>query len=223
MITLAFDVYGTLINTQGIQSELANTLNDGRLAETISRRWREKQLEYSFRRGLMERYQPFSVCTRHALQFALTEAGVSLGDERQSALIRAYRRLPAFDDAENLLRALRFRQVRAFAFTNGEAEVASELLDSAGLLELLEGLVSVEIVHTFKPSPKVYRHFLDTTDSRPERTWLISGNPFDILGAKAVGWRTAWVRRGMAQFDPWDEAPEHRLSDLSELAGLIGE
>lgn len=221
MQTLAFDVYGTLINTQGIQSALADALNDGQLAETVSRRWREKQLEYSFRRGLMERYRPFSVCTRQALLFALDEAGVSLAGPQQEQLMQAYRHLPAFDDAEALLRGLRFRKVRSFAFTNGEAEAVSELLERAGLLHLLEGLVSVEVVHTFKPSPKVYQHFLETTDSRPDRTWLISGNPFDILGAKAVGWRTAWVRRGMAQFDPWDEEADLRLDDLSELVGRI--
>ena len=52
-ITLAFDVYGTLIDTHGVVSELNNLVQDK--AEAFSHKWREKQLEYSFRRGLMQK------------------------------------------------------------------------------------------------------------------------------------------------------------------------
>ena len=49
--TLAFDVYGTLINTHGVLSLLDDMIGDN--AQAFSNTWREKQLEYSFRRGLM--------------------------------------------------------------------------------------------------------------------------------------------------------------------------
>ena len=56
--TLAFDVYGTLIDTQGVTKTLTKWIGDR--AEMFSETWRNKQLEYSFRRGLMQSYQPFS-------------------------------------------------------------------------------------------------------------------------------------------------------------------
>jgi len=56
-LTLAFDVYGTLINTHGVIEELRKHIGDA--ASDFSNTWRSKQLEYSFRRGLMERYQHF--------------------------------------------------------------------------------------------------------------------------------------------------------------------
>ncbi|MEP4544581.1 MAG: haloacid dehalogenase type II [Saccharospirillum sp.] len=222
MVTLAFDVYGTLINTQGIQLTLADMLHDEQQAAAISRRWREKQLEYSFRRGLMEQYQPFSVCTRQALSFALSEASVALSDDQCDQLLMAYRHLPAFPDAVSLLQQLSLMGVDAFGFTNGEAAIASELLENAGLIEDLKGIVSVDLLRTFKPAPRVYQHFLETADSRADNTWLISGNPFDILGARHAGWRTAWVNRADAPFDPWGEAPDVTVPSLTDLAGKLG-
>lgn len=221
MLTLAFDVYGTLIDTGGIRTALGDALNDADLGERLSRRWRDKQLEYSFRKALMEHYQPFTTCTRQALRFTLAEAGRSLDRDLEDTLMDAYRHLPAFNDAKALLERLEDLPVRAFAFTNGEASVATDLLSNADLLSYLEGIVSVEVIRTFKPSPRVYRHFLDATDARPGQTWLISGNPFDILGAKAAGWHTAWVRRGDALFDPWEQEPDATVSTLSEMPRVL--
>jgi 2-haloacid dehalogenase len=222
MTTLAFDVYGTLIDTQGIQTTLADLVGDELLATGLSRRWREKQLEYSFRRGLMDHYQPFSVCTRQALDYALDEASVTLDEGQFSSLLAAYRHLPPYPDAQGLLRQLPSMHARAFAFTNGEAAVASELLSRAGLIDDLEGIVSVDLLRTFKPSPKVYEHFIEAADARVSDTWLISGNPFDILGARHAGWRTAWIQRNNAQFDPWGEQPDVIVSSLSDLPAKLG-
>ena len=62
MATIAFDVHGTLIDTDGVVSRLREWI--GSQADVFSQTWRSKQLEYSFRRGLMRRYENFAVCTR---------------------------------------------------------------------------------------------------------------------------------------------------------------
>ena len=54
MATIAFDVYGTLIDTDGVVSQLREWVGSG--AEKFSKTWRSKQLEYSFRRGHMRCY-----------------------------------------------------------------------------------------------------------------------------------------------------------------------
>ena len=46
---IAFDIYGTLINPHGVVDELTRHL--GERAPAFSNLWRDKQLEYSFRRG----------------------------------------------------------------------------------------------------------------------------------------------------------------------------
>ena len=65
--TLAFDVYGTLINTSAVFDSLEQMIGDQ--AKDFMETWRNKQLEYSFRRGLMNKYTDFSVCTKEALEY----------------------------------------------------------------------------------------------------------------------------------------------------------
>ncbi len=50
-IALAFDIYGTLIDPHGVVDELAQHVG----AQNFDI-WRDKQLEYTFRCGLMDRY-----------------------------------------------------------------------------------------------------------------------------------------------------------------------
>ena len=66
-LKIAFDIYGTLFDTQGVVFLLKGFIGD--LAEEFSLTWRNKQLEYSFRKALMQDYQDFSICTRQALDY----------------------------------------------------------------------------------------------------------------------------------------------------------
>ena len=97
-VTLAFDVYGTLIDTHGVVIKLQEFVGDK--AEEFSRIWREKQLEYSFRRGLMRRYETFGVCTSQALDYTTDYLGAGLTTHQKAALLAEYRGLPAFDDVK---------------------------------------------------------------------------------------------------------------------------
>lgn len=96
--TLAFAVYGTLIDTNGVVAALQELIDDK--AKNFSTTWREKQLEYSFRRSLMQNYEDFSVCTSQALDYACTFHKVSLTDAQKTELLGIYRVLPAFDDVK---------------------------------------------------------------------------------------------------------------------------
>jgi len=124
MATIAFDVYGTLIDTDGVVSQLREWI--GSQADVFSQTWRSKQLEYSFRRGLMRRYENFAVCTRQALDYCCAEYDVSFSAEQKDALLQSYRALPAFSDADESLVALKAGGHRLFAFSNGAAEAVEE-------------------------------------------------------------------------------------------------
>ncbi|MCB1856814.1 MAG: haloacid dehalogenase type II [Gammaproteobacteria bacterium] len=219
--TLAFDVYGTLIDTFGIHRLLANMLDDSR-AKACANRWREKQLEYSFRRGLMDQYQPFPVCTRDALEFTCEELELPLTAAQKHDLMESYRTLPAFPDVKPALALLQPAGHRMYPFSNGPANEVTALLDNAGLLDYFLDIISVDEVQTFKPAPAVYRHFLARSGAEAGACWLISGNPFDVLGAAACGMRTAWLKRNpKAVFDPWGREPDHTLTELTGLATAL--
>jgi len=214
--TLAFDVYGTLINTHGVVSLLENMVGDN--AQAFSNTWREKQLEYSFRRGLMQNYIPFSLCTKHALDYACLAHKTELSEGQKEQLLEQYKTLPAFDDVKIGLAQLKEQNYRLFAFSNGAAAAVNTLLETAGISELFEGVVSADDVKTFKPNPGVYSHFLRETNSTGANTWLVSSNPFDVTGAISHGMRGAWIKRSEDSiFDPWEIQPNTIATDLLDL------
>ena len=61
--------------------------------------------------------------------------------------------------------------------------------------DVFNDIVVVEEVQRFKPDPAVYEYLAKRMGSDMGRMWLISGNPFDVVGAKAMGMRAAWVDR----------------------------
>ncbi|MBA2778361.1 haloacid dehalogenase type II [Billgrantia kenyensis] len=223
---LAFDVYGTLIDTHGVVTELEARLGrvgKGALAVEFSRRWRDKQLEYSFRRGLMGAYVPFGQCTREALDFIDRALQAQLSDVDKDHLMTVYARLPAFPEASMALSRLAEAGIRCVAFSNGTFDAVSELLVQAGLRELFEAVISVDEVKRFKPDPAVYAHLRNRLDVASGDTWLISSNPFDVIGARHAGLHAAWVRRSLdAPFDPWGIEPDLTVTDLEALADRLG-
>ncbi|GFE62301.1 haloacid dehalogenase type II [Geobacter sp. AOG2] len=219
-ITLAFDVYGTLIDTHGVIVALEKHVGDR--ASEFSRTWREKQLEYSFRRGLMQNYENFAVCTANALDYTSSFFRVPFSHEDKQVLLEAYSVLPAFADVEEGLARARESGFRIFAFSNGSAVAVEGLLKNAGIKDYFLGVVSVDEMKSFKPNPAVYSHFLRRAGAIGSNAWLVSSNPFDVIGAISSGMRAAWVKRSPdAVFDPWGIEPTVTVNSLLDLAEQI--
>lgn len=214
--TLAFDVYGTLIDTSGVFDSLEQIL--GEKATVVMNTWRAKQLEYSFRRGIMKSYIDFSIVTKEALEYACQANTVQLSDSQKETLLNEYTVLPIFQDVLSGLQELKRSGHRLYAFSNGSEKAILKLLDNAKILDFFQGVVSVEETQTFKPNPKVYEYFNQRANTTKTDSWLISSNPFDVLGAMSYGMRSAWVQRSPdAVFDPWGMQPTTIISKLTEL------
>ena len=215
-VTIAFDVYGTLIDTRGVISMLQELA--GSNAESISQTWRDKQLEYSFRRGLMQNYQNFAVCTSQALDYACSFHKIGLTSEQRNALLDRYSSLPAFRDAKTGLTQMKNSGFQMYAFSNGSANAVETLLAASGIRDFFAGVISTDDVRSFKPNPAVYCHFLRESNAAGSHAWLVSSNPFDVIGAISAGMNGAWVRRSKeAIFDPWGIEPTLTVESLEGL------
>lgn len=205
-VTLGFDVYGTLIDTAGISTALNKFAGTQTVA--FAGLWRDKQLEYSFRRGLMQNYQHFAVCTRNALDFCCEALGIEISSQEKDWLMAQYKVLPSFSDVKETLPELQASGFRLFAFSNGLANDVIGLLEHAGIISYFVDVISTDEMKSFKPNPAVYSHFLRRSGATGQQAWLISGNPFDVIGAISAGLRGAWVKRSdKALFDPWEIQP----------------
>jgi len=220
MAVIAFDVYGTLVDPAGMVVQLAEPF--GAHAAAAAQLWREKQLEFTFRRALMRRYVDFDVCTAQALSHVSAQLGVHLDEAGRVALLAAYLRLPCFADVKAALETLCEARHKLVALSNGTERAIRTLLRTSGIEAYFADILSADSVRTFKPDPAVYALLRRDAEHDGHSTWLVSANPFDVIGAKAAGLSAAWVRRVAARiFDPWEFQPDMVIGSLEELPGKL--
>lgn len=215
---IAFDVYSTLVDPVTVSQHLHSSVGE-ELAHKFAVLWRQKQLEYSLRRGLMRRYENFDVCTRQALLFTINKLYVDISDGERERLIEELQNLQAYPDVVPGMRALRTQEHELVAFSNGVESTVRTLLKRAGVLCLLDRVISVDDVRTFKPDPAVYDYLVRCLGRPKEDTWLVSGGPGDVIGARSAGLKAAWIqRRPDAVFDPWEMPPDLVVRNVKELS-----
>ncbi|NMM47350.1 haloacid dehalogenase type II [Marinigracilibium pacificum] len=220
MIKLAFDIYGTLIDTSSIKPIITELV--GSISEQFNILWRNKQLEYSFRRSAMRSYIPFSMITRQALIYTNSQLNTNLNQSGIDRLMNAYLELSVFDDVVQILKKLKSQNCELYAFSNGNKESLTSLFQKNNIQAYFDDLISVEEIKIFKPAPDVYKYLINKINGSPNKTHLISGNSFDIIGASNVGLKTIWIDRSKnAQFDPWEFQPNHTINSLTELQNIF--
>lgn len=153
-----------------------------------------------------DQYEDFSKLTNRSLRHALAESSVSLQDNDIQELMKAYDSLSTFPDVGPALDALQKKDnIHAVVFSNGTHTMVSSSVNNSPDLKphasVFKDIVVVEEIKKFKPAPEVYYHLARTVGKDPKSKsdmgsmWLVSGNPFDVVGARAVGMQAAWVDR----------------------------
>lgn len=216
---LAFDMYGTLVDPVRIWKKLEQYLAAD--AVRVAEVWRQKQLEYTFRLTAMEIYEDFAAVTRKALDYALATAGQSLSPEQKDALMARYNDLERFPDVEPGLQRLQQAGHPMIVFSNGSPAMLTAIMEAANLTPYFSGFVSVDEVRVFKPSPQVYQLAANRLGRPIGEVRLISSNPFDVVGANAVGMRAAWIDRSGGLFDTLGPRPDLVVASLTELADAL--
>ena len=220
MTVLAFDIYGTLIDPAGVTGRLEELI--GGHAAGFSLSWRGKQLEYTWRYGLMRQYRDFRTCTRQALDWTCDALDCQIAEDDRIGLMRLYQALPPFDDVVDGLQKLKSMGVSMYAFSNGVPDDLAELLEHAGVSGMLDGIVSVDELKTFKPDPALYRHFADRAGQSIDTCCLVSSNGFDVCGAVSAGMRAFWIQRDPSvRFDPWEFEPTWVVSGFEQIAEIM--
>jgi 2-haloacid dehalogenase len=216
----AFDAYGTLFDVLSVTA-LCEQLYPGRGA-ALAQLWRLKQLQYSTWRSLMERHRDFWGLTEDGLVYACQSLGLPLTAESRTRLLEAYLSLAAFPDVKPGLEALKTRGFRLAILSNGEPRMLEAAARSAGILALLDDVLSVEEVKVFKPSPRVYNLAPARLRVSHGELGFVSSNSWDVAGAASAGLRTFWIQRHTAE--PPEElgfGAEHVVHALTDLAPLV--
>ena len=161
--------------------------------------------EYRGELKIQDQFESFSHITRNSLSHALVDSGLSLDDDSIASLMKAYDSLSTFPDVAPALKAFKEESgITAVVFSNGTQDMVNNSVKSSPDLgphaSVFKDIVTVEGVQAFKPSPKVYYHLAEKvgkvkTAEAMSEMWLVSGNPFDVVGARVIGMQAAWVDR----------------------------
>lgn len=213
-----FDAYGTLFDVHSAVGRSQVRVGAG--AERLSQLWRAKQLEYTWLRSLMGRHADFWQVTQDALEYALAATGIADAYVRDE-LLAAYMSLDAYPDAPAVLSTLKARGLATAILSNGSPAMLSAAVESAGLRELLDAVLSVEEVGVYKPDPRVYALAAERLALPASAVCFVSANGWDAVGAASFGFRVAWINRLGAPPDRLPAAPQAEIVSLAELLPLI--
>jgi 2-haloacid dehalogenase len=238
---VVFDAYGTLYDIQSVA-----TITDQAFpgyGEMITQIWRIKQLEYTWLRSLMRRYEDFSVITRDSLAYTLRTLGLKYDASVFERIMDKYVHLDLYLDARRTLHGL--KQYKLAILSNGSSDMLNTLVHNTGLDKVLDATISIDSKRTFKPSPEAYSLIESRLGVRPAEVMFVSSNPWDAIGAKSVGLNTVWIERVSSeamveagrnssfvppltmykalrtQMDELGLAPDHRVHGLAALPDIL--
>ena len=207
-----FDAYGTLFDVHSVV-EAGRALTADPMA--LSTLWRQKQLEYTWLRSLMGRYEDFWAVTEAALRHTVKRLRLAASDADLARLMDAYNRLACFPEVPEALARLSGRP-RAI-LSNGAPAMLAAAVASSGLGAALEHVISVDRVRVYKPAPAVYALGPQTLGVPADELLFVSSNAWDVAGAKAFGYRVAWCNRLGAPEEELGMRADHVITRLTEL------
>jgi 2-haloacid dehalogenase len=207
-----FDAYGTLFDVHSVIEAGREITGDPAALSTL---WRAKQLEYTWLRALMGRYEDFWSVTAAALRHAVRRLGLVASEAQLARLLDAYLTLACFPEVEAALARLEGRP-RAI-LSNGSPGMLEAALASSGIAPLIRHVISVDAVKTYKPAPQVYALGPERIGMVAPDLLFVSSNAWDVAGAKSFGYQVAWCNRAHAPAEELGFRADYEIARLDEL------
>ncbi|MFK7762132.1 MAG: haloacid dehalogenase type II [Roseobacter sp.] len=223
--TCVFDAYGTLFDVSAAARQAAAEPDFSYIESSwsaLAEHWRQKQLQYTWLRAIVDAHDDFWQVTQKGLDWAMEKTGHGGDMALRERLLALYWELQCYPEVPEILAQLKGAGLTTAILSNGAPEMLSGAVRSAGLEELLDDVLSVEDVGVFKPDARVYDMVGNRFGCAKSDVLFVSSNGWDAGCATGYGFRTAWVNRASDPVDrlPW--APADILKDLSSIPRLVG-
>lgn len=214
-----FDAYGTLFDVAAAAARCKDALGEN--ATPLAVLWRTKQLEYTWLRTLMGEYVDFWHVTGQGLDFAMGTLKIE-DDALRSRLMELYMKLDAYPEVKDVLSALKGGGYKTAVLSNGSPTMLTAATKSAGIDNLLDGVISVDSIKIYKPDPRVYQLAVDDLNVPADRICFMSSNAWDAAAAANFGFRVVWCNRFGQHKELIPGDPVHEITTLTELLPLLG-
>ena len=228
-----FDAYGTLFDVYSV-ALLAEKLYPGH-GQALSILWRDKQIEYTrlvTTSNHGAHYRPFWELTRAALAYAIKKqvlpdpqmrsaAAMAAQDGAMDQLMNQYHHLSAYPENREVLLALKARGLATGILSNGDPHMLSMAVQSAGLQDVLDHVISVDPIRKYKTHPDAYALGEAACGLPASKIAFVSSNSWDALAATWYGYQTLWVNRQNAPFEELGTAPTREGTSLRDILSLV--
>jgi len=223
--TCVFDAYGTLFDVAAAARQAAAEPAFPALKDRwsdVAAHWRLKQLQYSWLRAVADAHTDFWEVTQNGLDWALEATGLDGDPALRERLLALYWELQAYPEVPAMLAALKDMGMNTAILSNGSPPMLDGAVQSAGIGNVLDDVLSVESVGIFKPDRRVYDLVGERFSCTAGEVLFVSSNGWDAAAASGYGFDTAWVNRAGEPVDrlPW--TPAHVLPDLTTIPDLAG-
>ncbi len=213
-----FDAYGTLFDFASAAASCQDVLGDQHAA--LSALWRDKQLQYSWLRGMQGLHVDFWQVTGDALDFSLETLAISSPGLR-ARLMDLYLTLSCFPEVPEVLRTLKQAGFATAILSNGSPDMLRAAVTGSRLEGLIDHVLSVEEAGVFKPHPRVYQLTLDRLSVAAAEIAFMSSNAWDAHAASAFGMRVVWCNRYNQRRERLPGVPDREIRSLAELPDLL--
>jgi 2-haloacid dehalogenase len=223
-----FDAYGTLFDVYSIQV-LAENFYPGKGAD-IAVKWRDKQIEYTrlitqsdpHNASGSQYFRPFWELTRLSLEYTLDRLKLDRESGQVEKLLEQYMHLTPFSENLAVLQKIKAMGLTTAILSNGSEDMLTSAVKSAGMVDVLDHLISVDSIRLFKTSPESYGLVQQTIPVKKDEVLFVTSNSWDALGATWFGFKTHWVNRQGLPFEALSPQPHFSGTDLNSVLSSLG-
>jgi 2-haloacid dehalogenase len=212
---LVFDVNETLLDLAPVRERIVALLGGDSTGVGL---WFRTLLHYSLVHNATNQYAPFGEIAVAALQLTAARLGCEVSTDAARTALAALRTLPPHPKVPAALERLQSAGFRLAALTNGSQAGMTAQLAYAELSPYFSAQLSVEQVGCFKPDRRVYKWAGQELKAEAATTVLVAAHPWDLMGARAAGWQTAFLQRPAIAWYPLAVPPDYATPDLAVLA-----
>ena len=221
---LTFDLFGTVLDLGGSLTPFIARFLQGKGASASPQRfwdqWRARQrIEQHQDTILMLGHSGYLETSRRALVYTLALNGIETPTTEVMEFMQAWQELAPFPEVLPSLERLK-TPFRLVALSNGDPEYLDHLVRNRIRWDFDE-VISVQVVGAFKPHPGVYRRAAAILGLEVGRCLMVSANSFDVMGARACGYRGAYVNRYQLPYEDTPYQPDVTISDFTGLADQL--
>lgn len=220
---LAFDLWDTLLDRESTLVPALGELLESHGSDYDPQVLLRRYLAMHFRDSMIDSlipgaHTPFKEISRRALSYRLDQIGLDVPDEDVRAVIREWKGLQPYPDVDAALDRLG-EEYALVGLSNGDPDMLDAVRPH--FQTELDGVISVADAGAYKPHRASYDLCCERFDVAPHEVTFVTAHTFDLVGAKAVGMRGAFLNRHANPYGDWIHQPDVIADDTEDLADIL--